>query len=143
MIPAFIMIGSMIIPATSPGCSSSSRATLSMSLKAATRVSRMNASGIPVLDGVAAAFPAVQFYVLVAVAVVDLGAAAVAEPDGLRDGDLPARGDPAGQRLARSGGHPPRLRLALGENPFLFGDDEFKVCRQPHGAVLRAGHDAS
>ncbi len=95
------------------------------------------------VPGQAHAVPAVQVYVLVAVDVVDLGAAAVAEPDRLRDGDLPARGDPAGQRLARSGGHPPRLRLALGENPFLFGDDEFKVCRQPHGAVLRAGHDAS
>src|SRR5215471_9064945 len=95
------------------------------------------------VPGEAHAVTAVQVHVLVAVDVVDLGATAVAEPDRLRDGDLPARGDPAGQRLARPGGHPPRLRLALGENSFLFGDDALEVCRQPHGAVLRAGHDAS
>src|SRR5262249_56145388 len=93
--------------------------------------------------GEAHAVPAVQVHVLVAVDVVDLGAAAVAEPDRLRDGDLPARGDPAGQRLARPGGHPPRVRLALSENPFLFGDDAFEGCRQPHGAVLPAPHHSS
>jgi hypothetical protein len=41
MIPAFIMIGSRIIPAIWPGCSSSSVATLSRSLNVATRVSRV------------------------------------------------------------------------------------------------------
>ncbi len=51
MIPAFIMIGSMSIPATWPGCSSSRRSTLARSLKVATRVSFMIASGMPELDG--------------------------------------------------------------------------------------------
>ena len=57
MIPAFIMIGSMIIPAISSGCSSRSLATLSMSLKLATRVSLMNGPGMPVLDGAWAGLP--------------------------------------------------------------------------------------
>ena len=51
MIPAFIMIGSMIIPAIWPGYSSSSRATPSRSLKPTTRVRSVIACGIPVLDG--------------------------------------------------------------------------------------------
>ncbi len=51
MIPAFIMIGSMIIPATSAGCSSRSRATPSRSLKLATRVRSVMARGMPVEEG--------------------------------------------------------------------------------------------
>ena len=51
MIPAFIITGSMIIPATWPGCWSSRRLTLSRSLNVATRVSRVIASGMPVLAG--------------------------------------------------------------------------------------------
>ena len=50
------------------------------------------------------AVAAVQVDVLVAVDVVELGAAAVAEPDRLRAGDLPARGHAAGQRAPRPGG---------------------------------------
>ena len=46
------------------------------------------------------AVAAVQVDVLVAVDVVDLRAVAVAEPDRLRGGDLPVRGDAAGQVLA-------------------------------------------
>src|SRR6185312_12572628 len=52
------------------------------------------------------AVPAVQVHVLVAVHVVDLGTAAVAEPDRLGDGDLPAGGDPARQAVAGPAGHP-------------------------------------
>ncbi len=42
------------------------------------------------VPGQAHAVAAVQVHVLVAVDVIDLGAAAVAEPDRLRRGDLPA-----------------------------------------------------
>jgi hypothetical protein len=49
--------------------------------------------------GQGGAVAAVQVDVLVAVDVVDLRALAVAEPDRLRRGDLPAGGDAAGQVL--------------------------------------------
>src|SRR5580693_8394534 len=49
--------------------------------------------------GQGGAVAAVQVHVLVAVDVVDLRAVAVAEPDRLRRGDLPAGGDAAGQVL--------------------------------------------
>ena len=51
MMPAFIMIGSMIIPAISPGCSSKARATASRSLNGTMIVSAMMASGTPELAG--------------------------------------------------------------------------------------------
>ena len=101
------------------------------------------------------AVPAVQVHVLVAVDVVDLGAAAMAEPDRLRGGDLPARGDSARQRVPRPGGHAGRLRLALREDPLLLRDDTPQVNGRPRREVLRravlpaarravllAGHDA-
>src|SRR5262249_27599638 len=105
--------------------------------------------------GKTGAVPAVQVDVLVAVDVVDLGAAAMAEPDRLRGGDLPARGDAARQRAPRPGGHAGRLRLALGEDPLLLGDDTPQINGRPRRevrcravlpaarrAVLLAGHDA-
>ena len=58
---------------------------------------RLHDRGVAV-PGQRHAVPAVQVDVLVAVDVVDLGALAVAEPDRLRPGDLPAGGDPAGER---------------------------------------------
>ena len=58
MIPAFIMIGSMIIPATWSGCSSSSLATLSRSLNVAIRVRSVMAWGMPVDEGTCAGFSA-------------------------------------------------------------------------------------
>src|SRR5262249_54175375 len=48
--------------------------------------------------------PAVQVHVLIAVDVVDLGPPAMAEPDRLRLGDLPARGDTARQGVLRTAG---------------------------------------
>ena len=51
MIPAFIMIGSMIMPAIWSWCSSSSLATLSRSLNVAIRVRSVMARGMPVDEG--------------------------------------------------------------------------------------------
>jgi hypothetical protein len=51
------------------------------------------------VTGQGGAVAAVQVHVLVAVDVIDLRALAVAEPDRLRRGDLPARGDTARQVL--------------------------------------------
>ena len=51
MMPAFIMIGSMIMPATWPGYSSRRRRTLSRLLNEAIFVSANIASGMPVLAG--------------------------------------------------------------------------------------------
>ncbi len=51
MIPAFIMTGSTIMPATWPGCSSRRPLTLPRSLNWATRVSLVIASGMPDEDG--------------------------------------------------------------------------------------------
>ena len=47
MIPAFIITGSMIMPAIWPSCSSSRRATLSRSLNAAISVRSVMAFGMP------------------------------------------------------------------------------------------------
>src|SRR5262249_58323613 len=80
--------------------------------------------------------PAVQVHVLVAVDVVDLGAPAVAEPHRLRGGDLPARGDSARQRVGCALGQAGRLRLALGEDLLLLGDDPLEVYRRAGRAVL-------
>ena len=49
--PAFIMIGSTIMPATSPWCSSSSLATLARSLNWATSVRSVMARGMPADEG--------------------------------------------------------------------------------------------
>src|SRR5215471_14062332 len=86
------------------------------------------------------AVAAVQVHVLVAVDVIDLGTEAVAKPDRLWRGDLPARRHPAGQRPGRQGGRLPRPWLAFGEDSLLLGDDLGEVGWQSHGAVLRAGH---
>ncbi len=51
MMPAFIMIGSTIIPATLPSWALSSRATLSRSLKVAISVRSVIAAGMPEEDG--------------------------------------------------------------------------------------------
>ena len=51
MMPAFIMIGSTIIPATWPGWASRMRSTAARSLKPTTRVRSMMAVGMPVLPG--------------------------------------------------------------------------------------------
>ena len=51
MMPEFIMIGSMSIPAIFPGFASSSLATDGRSLKPTTSVRSVIAFGIPVLDG--------------------------------------------------------------------------------------------
>ena len=51
MMPAFIMIGSTIMPATWPGFSSSTRFTATRSLKPTIRVRSVIAFGMPVLDG--------------------------------------------------------------------------------------------
>ena len=51
MMPAFIMTGSMIIPATWSWCSSRSRATLSRSLNVAISVRSVMALGMPVEAG--------------------------------------------------------------------------------------------
>ena len=51
MMPAFIMIGSMIMPATWPWWVSRSLATLSRSLNVAIRVRSVMALGMPVEDG--------------------------------------------------------------------------------------------
>ena len=75
------------------------------------------------VSGQAGAVAAVQVDVLVAVDVEDLGAGAVAEPDRLGRGDLPARGDPAGQRVVGPLPHGPGAGLALDEGPFLAGDE--------------------
>ena len=77
------------------------------------------------------AVPAVQVDVLVAVHVVDLGTLAVAEPDRLRDGDLPAGGDAASQAVAGQAGHPGGLRLPLDEDLFLLGDDVLEIGGRP------------
>ena len=69
------------------------------------------------------AVAAVQVHVLVAVDVVDLRAMAVAQPDRLRCGDLPARGDPAGQVLLSRLGEVSGVRLAADEDLFLGRDD--------------------
>jgi hypothetical protein len=65
----------------------------------------------------------VQVHVLVAVDVVDLRAAAVAQPDRLRRGDLPARGDTAREVLPGLPGQPGGLGLTPDEDLFLLGDD--------------------
>ena len=51
MMPAFIMIGSTIMPAIWPACSSSSRGNAGRSLKPTTSVRSVIAVGIPVLAG--------------------------------------------------------------------------------------------
>ncbi len=73
--------------------------------------------------GEGGAVAAVQVHVLVAVDVVDLRAVAVAQPDRLRCGDLPARGDPAGQVLLSRLGEVSGVRLAADEDLFLGRDD--------------------
>jgi hypothetical protein len=83
---------------------------------------------------------AVQVDVLVAVDVVDLRALAVAQPDRLRRGDLPARGDPAGQVLLGLLGETGGVRLAGDEDLFLGGDDLPKPGTGERGGVLD-GHD--
>jgi len=76
--------------------------------------------------GQGGAVAAVQVDVLVAVDVPDLRAAAAAQPDGLRRGDLPARGDAAGEVLPRLRGQAGRLRLAADEDLLLLRDDFFE-----------------
>ncbi len=89
------------------------------------------------VPGQRGAVPAVQVDVLVAVDVVDLGAAAVAQPDRLRDGDLPAGRHPAGQRPAGPGGHPRRPGLPPQEDLLLLGDDVRELLVSAgHGALL-------
>ena len=51
MIPAFIMIGSRIMPATCPGCSVSARSTAPRSLNGTTVTRSMIAAGMPLLSG--------------------------------------------------------------------------------------------
>src|SRR6266567_7489604 len=75
------------------------------------------------MPGQCRAVAAVQVNVLVPVNVVDLRSLAVAEPDGLRAGDLPAGRHPAGQCVTGPAGHPARLWLEAGEDFFLLGDD--------------------
>jgi hypothetical protein len=64
-----------------------------------------------------------QVHVLVAVDVVDFRALAVAQPDRLRRGDLPARGNTAGQVLLGGLGQVSGVRLAADEDLFLGRDD--------------------
>ena len=49
MMPAFIMIGSTIIPATSPGCRRSAASTAARSLNGTTVTRPVTASGMPLL----------------------------------------------------------------------------------------------
>jgi hypothetical protein len=65
---------------------------------------------------------AVQVDVLVAVDVPDPAAGTVADPDRLRAGDLPAGGDPAGQRPPGPLQQRPRAGLAVQERLLLLGD---------------------
>ena len=58
MIPAFIMTGSTIMPATWSLCSSRSLATLPRSLKVATSVRPVIAAGMPLLLGTCAGLSA-------------------------------------------------------------------------------------
>src|ERR1022692_3270562 len=89
-----------------------------------------------------------QVDVLVAVHVVDLGALAVAEPDRLRAGALPAGGHAAGQRMTGPAGHPARFRLPPDEDFLLLVDDVPKVdrglgpraCGRPDRRDLVGGH---
>src|SRR6201999_1055688 len=76
--------------------------------------------GVP---GQRGAVAAVQVDVGVPVHVVDLRALAVAQPDRLRRGDLPAGGDAAGQRALSGSGQPGRSGLAADEDGLLLGDD--------------------
>jgi hypothetical protein len=76
---------------------------------------------------------AVQVDVLRAVDVVDLGTLAVAEPYGLRLGDLPVRGGAAGERAASPFHHRRRLRLATQELCFLLGDARVEVAQLEGG----------
>jgi len=73
--------------------------------------------------GQGGAVAAVQVHVLVAVDVVDLRAVAVAQPDRLRRGDLPARGDTTRQVLLGGLGEVRGVRLAADEDLFLGRDD--------------------
>ena len=96
--------------------------------------------------GQGGAVAAVQVDVLVAVDVVDLRAVAVAEPDRLGRGDLPARGHAAGQVLLGGIGEVCGVRLAADEDLFLRRDDllEGGVSEGAAGAlgpVLGAGRD--
>ena len=84
------------------------------------------------------AVAAVQVGVLVAVDVVQLGARAVAEPDRVRLGDLPAGGGAAGERAASPGGHPARSGCRRQEVSLLLGDDFLELLALVPGAVLGA-----
>src|SRR6266704_1627727 len=75
------------------------------------------------MPGQCRAVAAVQVDVLVPVNVVDLRALAVAEPDRLRAGDLPAGRHPAGERVPGPLCQAARLRLPPGEHLLLLGDD--------------------
>src|ERR1700683_3730090 len=207
MIPAFIMIGSISIPAILPGYSSSSRATPSRAVKPTTRVMaviaprhlddqvavgdrahqvdgvhgrlgarvgeppqrqaepagqllgnedrrrrrlgevraerglaayRLHDRGMTV-PGHGRAVSAVQVDVLVSVDVVDLGSLAVAEPDRLRPGDLPAGGDAPGEHAVRARGHPARFALALDEDLLLLSDELVEAGRGSRAGVGGVG----
>src|SRR5271169_3973346 len=73
--------------------------------------------------GQGGAVAAVQVDVLIAVDVPDLRTAAVAQPDRLRHGDLPARGDTAGEVVLGLLGQTLGARLAADEDLLLRRDD--------------------
>jgi hypothetical protein len=77
--------------------------------------------------GQGGAVAAVQVDVLVAVDIPDLRAAAVTQPDRLRRGDLPARGDAAGEVPLGLLGHSGRGGLAADEDLLLLRDDLFEL----------------
>src|SRR5690348_12221033 len=80
------------------------------------------------------AVAAVQVDVFVAVDIGDLRAAAAAQPDRLRHGDLPAGGDAAGEVLLGLLGQALGLGLTADEDFFLLRDDRFE-----HGVGGRFG----
>ena len=88
--------------------------------------------GVP---GEAGAVAAVQVDVLGPVDVVDLGAGPVAQPDGLRARDLPARGHPAGERAPGPRDELARPGLAIEEERLLLGHDRV----EPRGEILGGG----
>ncbi len=69
----------------------------------------------------------VQVDVFGPVDVVDLRADAVADPDGLGPGDLPAGRDPAGERAGGPLAHRPGVGLASEEHLLLFSDEGVEV----------------
>src|ERR1700682_3508653 len=83
---------------------------------------------------------AVQVDVFDAVGIDDLRAFAATDPEGLGTRDLPARGHPAGERVAGASRQAARAGLALHEQRFLLGDQLVKTLVGLGGGCSLARH---